>query len=76
MQISNPDADTLCNELDLIGKHLPLDNAIVLELGCGTARMTRLIAERFPVKRINAHVQADGACFANPVRIDLLRKPA
>lgn len=54
MQISNPDNNTLCNELELIGKHLALENATVLELGCGAAHMTRLIAEHFPVKQLIA----------------------
>ena len=54
MQIQNITATTRCNELDLIAQHLPLDNATVLELGCGKAHMTRRIAERFPTARIIA----------------------
>ncbi|WP_245706918.1 class I SAM-dependent methyltransferase [Thiothrix caldifontis] len=54
MQLQNPTATTYCNELDLIAQHLPLENARVLELGCGKAQMTRRIAERFPTARIIA----------------------
>lgn len=54
MQIYDPHATHLCNELDLIGQYLPLANASVLELGCGKAQMTRRIAERFPVARLIA----------------------
>ncbi len=54
MQIQNPTATARCNELDLIAQHLPLENATVLELGCGKAQMTRRIAERFPTARIIA----------------------
>lgn len=54
MQIHNPNATHLCNELDLIAQYLPLANATVLELGCGKAQMTRRIAERFPVARFIA----------------------
>lgn len=54
MQLQNPDANTRCNELDLIAQYLPLADATVLELGCGKAHMTRRIAERFPVARIIA----------------------
>lgn len=54
MQIHQPNANSRCNELELLGKHLPFSGATVLELGCGTARMTNLIAERFQVARIIA----------------------
>lgn len=54
MQLQNPDANTRCNELELIAQYLPLANATVLELGCGKAHMTRRIAERFPVARLIA----------------------
>lgn len=60
MQIQNPSAQTRCNELDLIGQHLPLAGATVLEQ----------VQERF-----NTHVGAEGAKFPNPARFDVLRKP-
>jgi ubiquinone/menaquinone biosynthesis C-methylase UbiE len=49
MRIQNPEATTICDELELIGRYLPMEGVRVLELGCGRARMTRAIAERFPI---------------------------
>lgn len=54
MQIARPDSTAPCHELELIGRYLNLEQAMVLELGCGNARMTRQIAERFPITRIIA----------------------
>jgi SAM-dependent methyltransferase len=43
MRISHSDPGPVLDERELIGR-LPLDGARVLELGCGTARQTRLLA--------------------------------
>ncbi|MES9870141.1 MAG: class I SAM-dependent methyltransferase [Sedimenticola sp.] len=47
MLIDNANAYRTASELDIIGQTLPLQDAQVLELGCGRAWMTRQIAERF-----------------------------
>jgi SAM-dependent methyltransferase len=49
MRIANAAETPLRPEIDLLGEQLPLAGARVLELGCGAAAMTRLIAERHPV---------------------------
>ncbi|MCP5420069.1 MAG: class I SAM-dependent methyltransferase [Gammaproteobacteria bacterium] len=54
LKLHDPQAYRSCSELDLIRALLPLDGARVLELGCGNAEMTRLIAEQFPVAEIVA----------------------
>jgi ubiquinone/menaquinone biosynthesis C-methylase UbiE len=54
MRIASDDDAPLRPEIELLGELLPLDGARVLELGCGTAAMTRLIAERYPVAGIVA----------------------
>ncbi len=41
-------------ELEIIGRLLPLENAEVLELGCGRAWMTRQITERYHPRRMIA----------------------
>ncbi|MFZ2267972.1 MAG: class I SAM-dependent methyltransferase [Azonexus sp.] len=45
MQIADPTQTTLCNEMKLMLDELPFDAAHVLELGCGRADKTRLLAE-------------------------------
>lgn len=54
MQIRSPAAAREATELEIISETLPLENARVLELGCGRAWMTRRIAEDFPVARVIA----------------------
>ena len=44
MNIADPTSDLLCDEFDVIAAELPLQNATVLELGCGKAEKTRKIA--------------------------------
>lgn len=45
MKIADPAQTKLLNELQLMFEELPLDDARVLELGCGRAEKTRLLAE-------------------------------
>ena len=45
MHISNPEASLISNEVDIINELLSLKGAKVLELGCGKAEKTRLVAE-------------------------------
>jgi len=52
--IHDPDAYFEATELEVMDRLLPLKDAVVLELGCGRAWMTRRLAEDFPVARIVA----------------------
>ncbi|PLY14386.1 MAG: SAM-dependent methyltransferase [Sedimenticola sp.] len=54
MKIDRPDAYQTATELDIIQRTLPLRDANVLELGCGSAWMTRKIAEQFHPGQITA----------------------
>ena len=45
MKISNPDIDLVCDERDIYTRLLPLENADILELGCGKAEKTLAIAK-------------------------------
>lgn len=46
MRIANPQAGLIANEADILCELLPLDGAIVLELGCGKADKTRIVAQK------------------------------
>jgi ubiquinone/menaquinone biosynthesis C-methylase UbiE len=54
MKFHDPESYSVFQELDIIRRLLPLEGARVLELGCGKAEMTRVIAENFPVTEIIA----------------------
>ena len=54
MKIADPAQDTLVNEVELMLGELPFDGASVLELGCGKAEKTRVLAETGRVKEIVA----------------------
>jgi SAM-dependent methyltransferase len=46
MRIANPDMGLVANEADILDQHLQLGGATVLELGCGKAEKTRLVAQK------------------------------
>jgi SAM-dependent methyltransferase len=46
MLISDTEADLVANEVDILDELLLLEDAIVLELGCGKAEKTRFIAQK------------------------------
>ncbi|MCB1760811.1 MAG: class I SAM-dependent methyltransferase [Gammaproteobacteria bacterium] len=54
MKIDDQSAYREATELEIMTQYLPLEGARILELGCGTARTTRTIAERFRPARIIA----------------------
>lgn len=45
MRIADPETDRVANESELLAELLPLANAAVLELGCGKAEKTRIVAQ-------------------------------
>lgn len=59
MKISDGTAEPHCDEYDVIFAELPLENAQVLELGCGKAEKTRAIANSGKVAFIVA-LEVDG----------------
>ena len=54
MQLDRPEAYETTSELELMERLLPLDDARILELGCGGAWTTRQLAERHPSSRFIA----------------------
>jgi SAM-dependent methyltransferase len=54
MKIADPTQTKLCNEIKLMLSELPLDDARVLELGCGKAEKTRMLAETGRIMEILA----------------------
>lgn len=54
MKIADPTQNTQVNEVKLMLDQLPFDGASVLELGCGKAEKTRLLAETSRLKEIVA----------------------
>lgn len=54
MNISNPNANLVCDERDIYEQLLPLQGANILELGCGKADKTRAISQGGKVNSITA----------------------
>lgn len=69
MQIADPTQTLVVNEVKLLLDTLPLDAASVLELGCGKADKTRLLAESGRVREIVA-LEVDAIQHAKNLKID------
>lgn len=69
MRINNPDEYRIAEEPELIAELIKVEGANVLELGCGSARMTRLLAERFGAESVLA-TEVDRLQHAKNLRID------
>lgn len=54
MKLNDPSAYQTLTEADVLARHLVLQGNRLLELGCGSAWMTRLLAERFQAAEILA----------------------
>ena len=72
-QIHDPNAYFETTELELMQRVLPLENAVIVELGCGRAWMTRRMAEDFPVQRVVA-TEVDRVQHEKNLAIDGLQK--
>lgn len=69
MRISGSQESVTIDEFDLMGKHLPLDGADILELGCGAAQMARRIAEARRAARVVAS-EVDPIQHEKNLRVD------
>lgn len=54
MQLNNIDTYETCYETEIIERLLPVNGKQILELGCGKAWMTRMLAEKYGAKSIVA----------------------
>ena len=54
MQMQRTGELPVSTDMDLIARHLPLEGARLLELGCGRAFTTRRLAETFPIAELIA----------------------
>ncbi len=69
MQLQHTENLKLSSDFELIGKYLPTENSSLVELGCGAAFTTRMIAERFPVRHVLA-LEVDDIQHEKNLRID------
>lgn len=68
MKIADPSQTRRCNEVQLLLADLPLDDARVLELGCGKAEKTRALSESARVREILA-LEVDAVQHARNLQI-------
>jgi len=68
MRITSDQIETNCTEADIYDRLLSLDNSHILELGCGTAMLTRNIAGAGSNRTITA-LEVDEIAHANNLRI-------
>lgn len=73
MQINRLGEFETRSDMELIARHLPLEGARLLELGCGRALTTRQLAETFPVVEIIA-TEVDRIQHDKNLQIDDLPK--
>lgn len=73
MQLIGPTDQDIADEIDVLMKLLPLTNANVLELGCGTAEKTRELAEKTPLAHIVA-AEVDPQAHAKNIELGALPK--